>query len=106
MKLNIEQKDINLIIKATRKDFGIVLTEKQAKKLIESDTALIKTLIEGIYCIETLAVAVTNFVMGETTYSWPIYGDTKKYKKEFDAKLMECVKRKKIKLDMDYWESR
>lgn len=86
MKIIIEDKDLKEVQRIAHDYYAIVLTDEQAKFLIEKDTNL------------------GGFWQGE--WSWPCNGDSDEFKNEFDLEFRKAATNIGLELIAEVWDSK
>jgi hypothetical protein len=110
VKLLIEEQDIVEVMSIANDWYGIMLTQQQAKELIEKNSRLASELYDCESSLDTVgrsrvSEAVINYVMPDQKWQWPCYGDTPIYKKQFDVAFMSACSEKGVKLDLEAWKN-
>lgn len=104
MKLIIETQDIETVKRSANERRDVILTDEQAKKLIEDHGNLATELYTGEGYLDTvgeemLSDAIVDLISpnlppppkGRCGWDWPTYGDSKEYQAEFDAAFKQAV---------------
>lgn len=115
MKFVIEPKDIKEVKWIAKDYYGILLTDQQARELINSSASIRSELttnsLSDTAARTYIADAVIEKVMKgkpsnpdkyEEGWFWPLYGSTKAYTEEFKREFKKACHEKGIKLT-DNW---
>jgi len=118
MKFTIEAQDVETV-KEEATFYGVLLTDEQAKRLIEDYRDIASELWEcdgGFDDHERISAALIQEIMpedqppavadkwGGTRWHWPEYGSREEYKKEFYKVFQIYAKEKGFKLSKDWDE--
>jgi hypothetical protein len=103
MKITIEPNDIQ-DIQEILSDSGIIISDSLTEQLIKSDTYLLCDLMDGCTNFETVVSALVDFLdlkKDRLRLTWPCYGDSEQYSKEFYPTFVEAALEKGLAFQDD-----